>query len=413
MSQAKRLRLFEGFGVEMEYMIVDRDTLAVKPIADEVLNAEAGQLTSDVERGPMAWSNELVLHVLELKTNGPAPELAPLAHLFHAEVQRVNELLRPHHAMLLPTGAHPFMDPFRETRLWPHEASEIYEAYNRIFNCQGHGWSNLQSTHLNLPFGSDQEFGRLHAAIRLVLPLIPALSAASPVLDGRPTGLLDTRLEVYRTNQQQIPLIAGQVVPEAVFSQAQYEAEIFQPMFRAIAPHDPQGDLQDEFLNSRGAIARFSRGAIEIRIIDNQECPLADVAIVTLVTEVLRQLVAETWSSYENQQKASTEELASVFLDSLKNGPETEIRHAAYLHLLGYPQPEATLQEVWSHLWARVQQSLVFTPEVTQAIETILREGPLAQRLLRALGPDPSPEQIKAVYQQLAECLAQNKLFAP
>jgi hypothetical protein len=87
--------------------------------------------------------------------------------------------------MLLPTGAHPLMDPFTETRLWPHEHKEIYNLYNRIFDCRGHGWSNLQSTHLNLPFSGDAEFKKLHAAIRLLLPLIPALSASTPLLDGK------------------------------------------------------------------------------------------------------------------------------------------------------------------------------------------------------------------------------------
>ncbi|RNI30694.1 carboxylate-amine ligase [Rufibacter latericius] len=413
MSESHKLRLFEGFGVEMEYMIVDQDTLQVKPIADEVLKAEAGEITSDVERGSMAWSNELVLHVLELKTNGPAKELPQLAEQFHAEVLRVNALLEPFNAMLLPTGAHPFMDPFSETKLWPHEASEIYEAYNRIFNCQGHGWSNLQSTHLNLPFSNDEEFGRLHAAIRLVLPLIPALSAASPVLDGKVTGLLDTRLEVYRTNQQKIPLIAGEVIPEAVFFQAEYDARIFQPMFQAIAPYDPAGDLQEEFLNSRGAIARFSRGAIEIRIIDNQECPLADISIVALVTEVLKYLVAEKWSSYEDQQKAETSMLASVFRSSLKNGPETVVTDAGYLKLLGLPWASVTLQEIWAHFWQNVQKEACFSPQMRQCLETLLRKGPLSKRMLKILGNTPSSEEIKTVYKQLATCLALNKVYEP
>ena len=42
---------------------------------------------------------------------------------------------------------------------------------------------------LNLPFSSDEEFGRLHAAIRLLLPLLPALAASSPLV------------EVYRANE--------------------------------------------------------------------------------------------------------------------------------------------------------------------------------------------------------------------
>ncbi|MGV3538804.1 MAG: carboxylate-amine ligase [Rufibacter sp.] len=413
MAQRSKLRLFEGFGVEMEYMIVDRETLQVKPISDEVLKAQAGELTSDVERGAMGWSNELVLHVLELKTNGPAQKLTDLAFLFHQEVRRVNQLLEPFNAMLLPTGAHPLMDPFQETKLWPHEASEIYQAYNKIFNCQGHGWSNLQSTHLNLPFANDEEFGRLHAAIRLVLPLIPALSAASPILDKKVTGFLDTRLEVYRKNQQKVPLIAGQIVPEAVFSEQQYQEKIFQPMFQAIAPFDDEDILQEEFLNSRGAIARFSRGAIEIRIIDNQECPLADISILVVVTEVLKKLVQEEWSRYEDQQKMETDALASVFLQSVKNGPETEVSDTYYLSLLGVRGNKVTLTEVWRQLWQRVRENETIPKEIVNSVDIMINNGCLSQRILHTLGGEPTEEQILAVYRKLANCLATNQLYVP
>ena len=36
-------------------------------------------------------------------------------------------------------------------------------------------------------------------------------------------------------------------------------------------------------MNSRGAIARFDRNAIEIRVIDVQECPKADLAIAIFI----------------------------------------------------------------------------------------------------------------------------------
>jgi hypothetical protein len=32
MSQPSRLHLFQAFGIELEYMLVDKDSLAVKPI---------------------------------------------------------------------------------------------------------------------------------------------------------------------------------------------------------------------------------------------------------------------------------------------------------------------------------------------------------------------------------------------
>jgi len=130
----------------------------------------------------------------------------------------MNTILETRNAMLMPTAAHPFMDPLTETKLWPHDSNDVYEVYNKIFDCRGHGWSNLQSSHLNLPFYDDEEFAKLHAAVRLVLPLLPALCASSPIFEGKITGLLDTRLSYYKTNQSKIPSITGKVIPEAIFS---------------------------------------------------------------------------------------------------------------------------------------------------------------------------------------------------
>src|SRR5690606_14828486 len=139
-----------------------------------------------------------------------------------------NDLLKSHGGVLMPTAMHPFMDPYSEMQLWPHERNEIYEKYNSIFDCKGHGWANLQSVHLNLPFQGDEEFARLHAAIRLVLPILPALAASSPLKDGQFTGLKDTRLDVYQSNQKKIPSIAGKVIPERVFTKEDYERTILQ-----------------------------------------------------------------------------------------------------------------------------------------------------------------------------------------
>ena len=65
------LSAFSGFGIEIEYMIVDRTTLDVAPLADRLLTEAAGELTEETEQGEIAWSNELALHVIEVKTNGP------------------------------------------------------------------------------------------------------------------------------------------------------------------------------------------------------------------------------------------------------------------------------------------------------------------------------------------------------
>lgn len=70
----------------------------------------------------------------------------------------------------------------------------------------------------------------------------------------------------------------GYVVPESVSGRAEWEGRILIPMYRDIAPYDTAGIQQQERLNSRGAIARFDRDAIEIRVLDIQECPLANIA---------------------------------------------------------------------------------------------------------------------------------------
>ncbi len=329
------LHLFEAYGVELEYIIVDKDTLKIAPIADKVLESVAGTYVNEVDRGLVAWSNEIVLHVIEVKTNGPAKDISIYAEAFQKSIEEINTILDGFNAQLMPTAAHPLMDPNIDARLWPHEQTAIYHSYNRIFDCTGHGWSNLQSTHINLPFASDLEFGKLHTAIRLLLPLMPALSASSPVIEGKITGLIDTRLEYYRNNQIKIPSIAGQIVPEAVTTIQEYQDQILKPIYRDIAPYDLEGILQEEWLNSRGAIARFDRGAIEIRVLDIQECPLADLAIVHIIVSTLKALVNERWTCFEDQKKWSENYLSAILLNSIKQGSQTMISDPDFLAQFG------------------------------------------------------------------------------
>lgn len=51
-------------------MLVKNDTFKVAPIVDKLLTTKAGKLLADIENGDIAWSNELVAHVVELKLMG-------------------------------------------------------------------------------------------------------------------------------------------------------------------------------------------------------------------------------------------------------------------------------------------------------------------------------------------------------
>ena len=417
-----RLHLFEGYGVELEYMIVDAASLVARPIADRLLVDPAGEVQSEVEHGPISWSNELVSHVLELKTTEPAPALDGLDERFAAAVAEANGRLAPLGATLLGTGAHPFFEPHAETVIWPGEYTEVYRAYDRIFGVRGHGWSNLQSVHLNLPFADDDEFGRLHAAIRLVLPIIPALAASTPYLEGHRTDHLDGRLHVYRHNQDRIPEMVGSVIPEAVFTEAAYEERIFAPVLAALAPHDPGRVLKKYFANSRGAIARFDRGSIEIRLIDLQECPTADLAVVALIVAVVRALVEERWSPLAAQQAWDERRLARILDACIVDADLAVIDDGDYTAAFGLDRPghsasqepgdaPRTARGVWAHLLGQVGDAL--PARYGSAIEHILTHGTLARRLVAALGPRPGREALRAVYAELAGCLRDNRLFEP
>ncbi|MCX6128011.1 MAG: glutamate-cysteine ligase family protein, partial [Proteobacteria bacterium] len=301
---SKTLGLFEAFGIELEYMIVDCQTLAVKPICDEIIQVLAGEIVNEVSLGRVNVSNELVAHVIEFKGNGPQSDLKRLQQSLQSEIEKMNLLLKRWNAQLLPTAMHPLMDPRTETKLWQHGQNSIYKTYDRIFDCKGHGWSNLQSIHINLPFSNDNEFARLHAAIRIALPILPALAASSPVVEGRITQQVDSRLGFYAQNQKKIPAIIGDIIPEAVFSRREYEERILEKISRDISSLDPEGELESEWLNSRGAIARFERNAIEIRVLDIQESLPADFAIISLVISLVKSLVYERWIPFKRQCEA-------------------------------------------------------------------------------------------------------------
>jgi len=421
--------LFSAFGVELEYMIVDAETLDVRPLAELVLAAEGGPGASDVAPasllGIIEWSNELTAHVLEFKTGGPSPSLDGLADHFHQSVLLANRHLQPAGAMLLPAAMHPWMNPDREMVLWPLGYGDVYALLDAIFSCRGHGWANLQSVHINLPFANDAEFGRLHAAVRCILPIIPALAASSPFTEGTITGLLDTRLETYRTNSRAIPACAAEVIPEQIFTRDAYEREIFARIDRELAPHDPKRILHHEWMNARGCIARFMRGAIEIRLIDMQECPESDLAIVRLVSEAIRALAEEQLSATGFQRTLDVNSLHAVLLRCIRHGEAAIIDHPDLLRALGVTRSAMAAGDLWSHLRER---TLSAAGPWDHPLNVIERRGTLATRLLRSVGaatsrhaaaphrPEPaiggtpvSRDALTATFRRLAACLAENR----
>ncbi len=414
-TRPPRYRLFEVVGLELEYVVVDED-LRPRCLVEDAFRHIHGRPTSDVEYDGVGFSNELAAHVFEIKTNEPT---ASLAHA-EAELQRglrfFAEVLREKFAArLLPTGMHPFMHP-RETKLWERASRAIYRTYAGIFSIHEHGWLNVQASHVNLPFESEARTVALHNAIACIIPYLPALAASSPVYEGALGPSVDNRLEFYKENQRRIPQITAQVVPEYITSFSDYRRKVYAPIRRALAGYPGAARLQVEWVNSRGAIMRFSRSAVEIKVLDVQECIKADVAIAVFIRGALRHLVRrlETGSLVLPDHAMLVEDLNAT----IREGSEASVVAS---HLRPPALGKAGKTTARSVLGALLDVAHPETAEEERpylaVVEDRIRRGNLSERIARQIRRrsrrrnGSERDVIREIYEELIGCLQHNAIW--
>jgi hypothetical protein len=83
-----------------------------------------------------------------------------------------------------------------------------------------------------------------------------------------------------------------------------------------------------------------------------------------------------------------------------------------YLRLFGLPE-DAPLAagEMWRRIVDELGVMAALEPASREALDVILQEGPLARRIVAALGDEPSPEAMRAVYRRLCDDLASGEVF--
>jgi hypothetical protein len=115
------------------------------------------------------------------------------------------------------------------------------------------------------------------------MPYLPAISASSPIFEGKTSFDQDNRLQFYRVNQKEVPSVMGEVIPEYVSSLSKYKRDVIERYSSDLAKAGADKTLlHREWVNSRGVIFRFDRCAIEVRVMDEQECVKSDVALAAL-----------------------------------------------------------------------------------------------------------------------------------
>lgn len=402
MARKKQRRPFDLIGLEYTWMLVDRSTLRAAPRAEEVLREVVGKGSRNLE-----WSAGPAAHLLRL---APAPSAAwnnAVELQVAQEVRTVGLALAERQLALLPSGAHPTFDPRKETITWQDETTSLAA---RTIGCDTHGWANALCAMVELPFGTDEEFSRLHAALRMVLPIVPALSAASPLQEGRWNSALDGALVAQMEHAGRIPQLVGPFVPESVVGQEEYYREVLGPIAQALAEHDRSGTVDHQLWNRRAVIARFDRATLQLRIADMQECPAADTAIAEMVVTVTKAMLAGRWVSNYLQRAWHETDLAAILKDTMQHGGSAVISNKDYLLMFGLLRESATASELWRHLYQQFRQEL--SEPTRLRIAHILDRGCLAQRIYARIGDVPSPDRIASLCRELICCLEDDRQLA-
>jgi glutathione synthase/RimK-type ligase-like ATP-grasp enzyme/gamma-glutamyl:cysteine ligase YbdK (ATP-grasp superfamily) len=411
----RHYRPFEVAGMELEYPTVDRD-LNVVSLVEPAFRALAGRGTSDVDLGAVGFSNEIADHVFEIKTQEPVRSLADAEVALAEGIQRFSAVLHAEFgARLLPTGMHPWFDP-RKGKLWTRSGLRIYTTYARLFDVRTHGWMNVHAAHLNLPLGREVDAVAMHTAAALLIPYLPALAASSPMYDGELQPAVDGRLAWILEHQARIPESCGQLVPEYIEGFGDYRRRILAPMYRALDRLPDTGAIRHEFFNTRGAILRFARRAMEVRVLDTQECVKMDVAVAVFVRSALKHLTQRVAAGRVELPDHAV--LVEDFRACIADGSAARVR-APHLDVERDGEGRADAKEVLRHLLCGARRAVrkdeaPYLDLAARMVET----GTLSERIRAALAPvadaddETFTEAARRIYIELIDCLEANEPWA-
>jgi gamma-glutamyl:cysteine ligase YbdK (ATP-grasp superfamily) len=386
-------------GPEHEYSLVGED-LKVMPISDKIIKDYCGKTVNFIELPKFTFGKEMQLHVMEIKANLPFKTASEFEESMQNAVTALSQIVRKHGANLLGTGMHPLLK-LKDTAIWPHYHKKIYREYGKIFDLNQHGWLNIQSFHLNLPFQKEADAIQTHNQLVNLCAYLPAIAASSPIFEGKEGPHIDNRLQFYKINQKEVSSVTGDVIPEYASSLSQYKRDVIEQYSRDLAKKGADKTLlHREWVNSRGIIFRFDRRALEVRVMDEQECIKSDVALACFVRAALRGLIAS------NAQLLSHDVLVKDFNAIIKNGLNAEVssplgktaRHLCQ-HYFNLAQEHADGDEK-KYLWL---------------VKKRIDEGSLSElvraRVLRRAQRSDFHQAIVDVYSTLIKCLIDNQPY--
>lgn len=354
-----------------------------------------------VELPRFTFGKEMQLHVMEVKANEPFQSPKVFEETMQQAVVTLGDFLeKKFHASLLGTGMHPLLR-LADTGVWTHHHRRIYEEYGKIFNLKQHGWLNIQSFHLNLPYAKEKNGVLMHNLLANIAAYLPAVAAASPIYEGAMGANVDNRLAFYKVNQKEVTSITGEVIPEPVSSFGMYKKEVIERYSRDLARVGADKTiLFKEWVNSRGVIFRFDRAALEVRVMDEQECIKSDVALSCFVRATMRGLM-----------ETQAEVLPHSVLVSDFNAVLAEGLNAKVLHPHGSTARQVC-QQLFKVAWENAtDEEKAYLPLLQKRIAEGNLSDIIKERVLRKAQRVDLKEAIVSVYSTLIKCLATNQPY--
>jgi gamma-glutamyl:cysteine ligase YbdK (ATP-grasp superfamily) len=353
-----------------------------------------------IELPNFTFGKEMQLHVMEIKANQPFKSPGEFEETMHAAVISLSRIVEKYGASLLGTGMHPLMD-LKDTAVWSHYHRKIYREYSKIFNLNQHGWLNIQSFHLNLPYQKEADAIQIHNQLANLCAYLSPISASSPIFEGKNGPDQDNRLQFYKVNQKEVPSVAGNVIPEYASSFSAYKRDVIEHYSMDLAKAGADKTLlHREWVNSRGVIFRFDRSALEVRVMDEQECVKSDVALACFVRAALRGLIASNAEllRYDSLVK----DFNSVIVDGINakvSSPNGKTARQVCQNYFNLANENATEDEK-KYLWL---------------IKRRIDEGCLSElirsRVLRRAEKTDLHQAIIDVYSTLIKCLQNNQPY--
>jgi glutamate---cysteine ligase / carboxylate-amine ligase len=263
------LRVFEDstdftVGLEEEFAVLDPATLALTPRFEELRDAA---LSDPVMAASIA--GELISSEIEIRS-GRGADFADALARQRDHRRRLFALAQAQGIALGATGTHPFSD-YRDQRIIDTEH------YHRVENGLKYvAWrNNTFSVHVHVGVQGADRAVQVCDRLRPVLPLLLAISANSPYVDGRDSGLHTARTQTFTKS---FPRCG---VPDAFGSWGSFRDYVdfllrtnsiveYTQVWWSIRPH-------------------LSYGTVEVRICDAQSTAAESDALSALITACVAQ----------------------------------------------------------------------------------------------------------------------------